>query len=546
MANPRRWARILLASLLPVLAMGLTGGPVASAAPAYTAWFNWFDKASPGMFSDNVHILDPGNAQVTGTVSLGSTSLSFTVNPGSGTYVSFPSGTIGGPVRVDASAPVLASQRVTYFRSFSEVPALDSTNLTTDAWWPWYDLASPGMIGDNVHVLNPDPSATASVTIKVGAQTRTLSVGPGQEQYAGFQAGTLGGPVHLTSDHPVLATQRVQNHTSFNELPAMDAASAAKDLVSNWYDLASQGFTADNVHMVNPGATDAHVTVYLNTTNDGTFTVPARGEYHFSFPVGTIGGPLKLSSDQPILATQRVNYYDAFQEVRFKATAEAATDVWFNWYDDASPCFIGDNLHLTNPSTSATVNGQVSLPGHNTLSFSINPGQETIVNWPRGTIGGPVHISANGGVLIDKRVVICPPPPPPPPPVLHKIVVSLSQQHLWAYDNGHLLLETDVTTGRPELPTPAGTYHIFYKTSPYEMISPWPYGSPYWYPNAWVNWVLEFLQGGYFLHDAPWRSWFGPGSQYGDGTHGCVNVPNGPMLQLYNWAQLGDEVDIVN
>jgi len=103
-----------------------------------------------------------------------------------------------------------------------------------------------------------------------------------------------------------------------------------------------------------------------------------------------------------------------------------------------------------------------------------------------------------------------------------------------------------VTTGRPQLPTPAGTFHIFYKTSPYEMISPWPYGSPFWYPDAWVNYVLEFLQGGYFLHDAPWRTWFGPGSQYGDGTHGCINIPNSPMVRIYNWAQLGDEVDVVN
>ena len=74
-------------------------------------------------------------------------------------------------------------------------------------------------------------------------------------------------------------------------------------------------------------------------------------------------------------------------------------------------------------------------------------------------------------------------------------------------ENGRLVMETDVTTGRPELPTPPGDYHIFYKQSPYEMISPWPPWSPYYYNPAWVQYVLEFLQGGYFLHDAPWRTW---------------------------------------
>jgi len=143
-----------------------------------------------------------------------------------------------------------------------------------------------------------------------------------------------------------------------------------------------------------------------------------------------------------------------------------------------------------------------------------------------------------------------PAPPPPPPKAKHKIVVSLSQQHLWAYDDGQLILETDVTTGRPELPTPPGDYHIFARFSPYEMISPWPYGSPFWYPSAWVQYAMEFLEGGYFLHDAPWRDWFGPGSQYGDGTHGCINIPGGlgwgPMFQLWNWAQIGDEVLVQN
>ncbi len=141
--------------------------------------------------------------------------------------------------------------------------------------------------------------------------------------------------------------------------------------------------------------------------------------------------------------------------------------------------------------------------------------------------------------------------PPPPPPVKRKIVVSLSLQHLWAWEGDRLFLETDVTTGRPELPTPVGDFHIFYRASPYQMISPWPPGSPYYYPPTWIAYAMEFIDGGYFLHDAPWRTWFGPGSEYyGDGTHGCVNVPGGqgwgPVAALWNWAQIGDEVVVQN
>ncbi|HXN56951.1 MAG TPA: L,D-transpeptidase, partial [Candidatus Angelobacter sp.] len=122
------------------------------------------------------------------------------------------------------------------------------------------------------------------------------------------------------------------------------------------------------------------------------------------------------------------------------------------------------------------------------------------------------------------------------------IVISLSRQVLTAYQDGNAILTTFVATGRPALPTPPGVYHIFARYSPYQMISPWPYGSPYWYPNSWTNWAMEFRGGGYFIHDAPWRSWYGPGANLYNGTHGCVNVPYSPMATLWNWAPNGTTV----
>ena len=122
------------------------------------------------------------------------------------------------------------------------------------------------------------------------------------------------------------------------------------------------------------------------------------------------------------------------------------------------------------------------------------------------------------------------------------IVISLSRQVLTAYQDGNAILTTFVATGRPALPTPPGVYHIFARYSPYQMISPWPYGSPYWYPNSWTNWAMEFRGGGYFIHDAPWRSWYGPGANLYNGTHGCMNVPYSPMATLWNWAPNGTTV----
>jgi lipoprotein-anchoring transpeptidase ErfK/SrfK len=122
------------------------------------------------------------------------------------------------------------------------------------------------------------------------------------------------------------------------------------------------------------------------------------------------------------------------------------------------------------------------------------------------------------------------------------IVISLSRQVLTAYQDGTAVLSTYITTGRPALPTPPGVYHIFRRYSPYLMISPWGYGSPFWYPPSWTNWAMEFAGGGYFIHDAPWRSWYGPGSNTYNGTHGCVNVPYSQMSFLWNWTPMGTTV----
>jgi L,D-transpeptidase-like protein len=135
------------------------------------------------------------------------------------------------------------------------------------------------------------------------------------------------------------------------------------------------------------------------------------------------------------------------------------------------------------------------------------------------------------------------------------MLVSLSRQWLWAFDNGALAYATPVTTGRPDLPTPTGIFSISQKIAGTWFISPWPVGSPYYYPSVWVNYAMLFLSGGYFIHDAPWRHYFGPGTNVPhtnpDGTqetgsHGCVEVSASAGAWLYDWAGYGATVDIVD
>ncbi len=134
-----------------------------------------------------------------------------------------------------------------------------------------------------------------------------------------------------------------------------------------------------------------------------------------------------------------------------------------------------------------------------------------------------------------------------------RILISLSKQQLWAFDGFHYVLSTLVTTGNPALPTPTGNFPILGKYSPFTFVSPWPPGSKYYYAPSYTNYALLFDNRGYYVHDAPWRTSYGPGTnttvgtpgQNYTGTHGCVNVPYAAEQQLFAWATIGTIVQVV-
>ena len=125
------------------------------------------------------------------------------------------------------------------------------------------------------------------------------------------------------------------------------------------------------------------------------------------------------------------------------------------------------------------------------------------------------------------------------------IVVRLGEQSLTLYRDGNVVLRTPVTTGRPALPTPVGSYDVAWRRSPYTFVSPWPRGSAYYYPPAHVAWAMYFHDND-FLHDdsAEPASAFGRGSNLGPwASHGCVHVPTDVMRTLY--ATVPDHTPVI-
>ncbi|MGZ6384559.1 MAG: L,D-transpeptidase [Ktedonobacteraceae bacterium] len=129
------------------------------------------------------------------------------------------------------------------------------------------------------------------------------------------------------------------------------------------------------------------------------------------------------------------------------------------------------------------------------------------------------------------------------------VVVSLYEQAMRVYQNGKLVKAFLVTTGRPERPSPPGTWWVEGKQSPTVFKASVPKSSPYWYPDTPINFAMQYHSDGYFLHDSWWRSDYGPGTNFphqdssGDsfssfGSHGCVNIQESNASWLYNFVSL--------
>lgn len=290
--------------------------------------FPWFDRvSSPGFLNDNIHVVNPSPGDATVTVTIpGSPSCVQTATIASDSGAIFTCSTgFGGPVSVHASAPVLASQRLTYFQTFSETNAnagAGGTALVAS----WYDHASSALFhADNVHVVSAAVSlSTSNVNVSIpGCPAPDVWRYSASEWIYSCPFGQgFGGPVRVTASAPVQVTLRVQYGSSFNETPAQDVQKAAKSLSMPWFDrVSSGGFLNDNIHVVAPsGALNpSQVTVSIPGCTPAAWqAAPSELVYGCAFGHG-FGGPVTVSSTVPVLASQRVQFYQSFNEANAAA-----------------------------------------------------------------------------------------------------------------------------------------------------------------------------------------------------------------------------------
>ncbi|MDN3495860.1 L,D-transpeptidase family protein [Planococcus sp. APC 4015] len=114
------------------------------------------------------------------------------------------------------------------------------------------------------------------------------------------------------------------------------------------------------------------------------------------------------------------------------------------------------------------------------------------------------------------------------------IVVDLSEQRTYLYENGAVVASYASSTGLSGSPTHTGSFRINYKLATQDMGC--FEGAPYCTEN--VPWVAYF-NGDQGFHGAYWHNNFGRPM-----SHGCVNLPVNTAKFVYDWAPMGTQVQV--
>ena len=121
-----------------------------------------------------------------------------------------------------------------------------------------------------------------------------------------------------------------------------------------------------------------------------------------------------------------------------------------------------------------------------------------------------------------------------------EVVVSISAQSMWAYEEGELVMSSLVSTGTAEVPettTPVGFHSVLAKFDAQTMEGTI---SGDYYRVEDVPYVMYFDNLGNAIHGTYWHANFGAPM-----SHGCVNLPMDIAAWMYEWAPVGTAITVV-
>ncbi|MEI3432524.1 MAG: L,D-transpeptidase family protein [Blautia sp.] len=115
------------------------------------------------------------------------------------------------------------------------------------------------------------------------------------------------------------------------------------------------------------------------------------------------------------------------------------------------------------------------------------------------------------------------------------IEVDLSSQHMYYYQGGSIIFDSDIVSGDiryDDRATPPGIFTLYYKKSPDVLRGEKKPDGTYEYETSVTYWMP--FNGGIGFHDATWQAYFGGDRYTYAGSHGCINMPLDAAATLYS------------
>jgi hypothetical protein len=110
-----------------------------------------------------------------------------------------------------------------------------------------------------------------------------------------------------------------------------------------------------------------------------------------------------------------------------------------------------------------------------------------------------------------------------------RVVISLSDQRLYAYDGRKLVAWSNISSGKTGYETPTGTYAVSQKDVDHHSSL---------FDNAPMPYFMRLTDAGLGLHAG-----FLPGYP---ASHGCIRMPFGMARELYQHVNSGTPVEIIS
>jgi hypothetical protein len=111
-----------------------------------------------------------------------------------------------------------------------------------------------------------------------------------------------------------------------------------------------------------------------------------------------------------------------------------------------------------------------------------------------------------------------------------KIVITLAEQRLAAYENGRVVMAARVSTGYFEGETPKGTFSVERKQPSRHMAANESHGNGFDLPG--VPWVSFISWTGVSMHGTYWHNGYGEPR-----SHGCINLSPQAAKWIYRWTR---------